>query len=122
MKIQGIVIRGQQLGRRLGFPTANIDAEELPVGNGVYASTVELDGRRYRAMSNVGIRPSVDGKCRLLETYIFDFEGDLYGHTLTVEQLCKIRDERKFSSVDELKERLRLDAEHIGSMSDEMLK
>ena len=113
MKIEGVVIKGQQLGRRLGYPTANIDAEELQIGNGVYASTVELDGRIYRAMSNVGIRPSVDGKCRLLETYIFDFEGDLYGRRLSVELGQKIRDEQKFSSVDELRERLHIDAAHI---------
>lgn len=110
------MIRGQQLGRKLGFPTANIDAEGLQIGNGVYASTVELDGAVYRAMSNVGIRPSVDGKRRLLETYIFDFEGDLYGRTLTVELQQKIRDERKFSSVDELRERLHIDAEHIRNL------
>ena len=116
MKIEGTVIKGQQLGRRLGFPTANIDAEGLAVENGVYASTVELDGRRYVAMSNVGVRPSVDGKRRLLETYLFDFDGDLYGRCLTVELGCKIRDERKFSSVDELKDRLKLDAEHIRSL------
>ena len=116
MKIEGTVIRGQQLGRKLGFPTANIDAEGLSVENGVYASTVEFDGRRYRAMSNVGIRPSVDGRQRLLETYIFDFEGDLYDRTLSVELLQKIRDERKFSSVAELKERLHIDADHIRNL------
>lgn len=116
MKIEGTVIRGQQLGRKLGFPTANIDAEGLQVENGVYASTVELDDKSYRAMSNVGIRPSVDGKRRLLETYIFDFEGDLYGRRLSVELEQKIRDERKFSSVDELKERLQADAAQIRNL------
>lgn len=116
MKIEGTVIRGQQLGRKLGFPTANIDAEGLQVENGVYASTVELDDKSYRAMSNVGIRPSVDGKRRLLETYIFDFEGDLYGRRLSVELGQKIRDERKFSSVDELRERLQADAAQIRNL------
>ena len=116
MKIEGTVIRGQQLGRKLGFPTANIDAEGLQVENGVYASTVELDDRSYRAMSNVGIRPSVDGKRRLLETYIFDFEGDLYDRRLGVELGQKIRDERKFSSVDELRERLQADAAQIRNL------
>ena len=104
------------MGRKLGFPTANIDAEGLEVGNGVYASTVEIDGRRYRAMSNVGVRPSVDGKRRLLETFVFDFEGDLYDRQLAVELGPKIRDERKFASVDELKERLQIDAEQIRNM------
>ena len=113
MRVEGTVIKGEQLGRKLGFPTANIDAEGLQIENGVYASTVEMDGQLYRSMSNVGIRPSVDGKRRLLETYIFDFEGDLYGRQLCVELGRKIRDERKFSSVEELKERLHLDAAHI---------
>lgn len=115
--IEGTVIGGQQLGRRLGFPTANMDAEGVDVANGVYASAVEIDGVRYRAMSNVGVRPSVDGRKRLLETYVFDFDGDLYGRTLRVELLDKIRDERKFASVDELRERLVLDADHIRSLA-----
>lgn len=116
MKIHGIVIKGQQLGRKLGFPTANIDAEGLQIANGVYASTVEINEHLYRAMSNVGIRPSVDGKRRLLETYIFDFDGDLYGTCLEVELGAKIRDEQKFASVDELKERLYIDAEYIRNL------
>lgn len=116
MKIEGTVIRGQQLGRKLGFPTANMDAEGLPVDNGVYASTVELEGEHFRAMSNVGVRPSVDGKRRLLETYIFDFDGDLYGKCIVVDLQQKIRDERKFASVDELKERLHIDAAHIRNL------
>ena len=116
MKIEGVVIKGQQLGRKLGFPTANIDAENIRIDNGVYASTVCIGGRVYRAMSNIGIRPSVDGKRRLLETYIFEFDGDLYGQLLTVELGQKIRDEHKFASIEELKERLHIDAEHIRNM------
>lgn len=117
MIIEGEVIHGQQLGRRMGFPTANIDMTAVAdVENGVYASRVEIDGRMYRAMSNVGVRPSVDGRSRLLETCIFDFDGDLYGRRLRVELLQKIRDERKFASIDELKRRLEQDAAHIRSL------
>lgn len=112
MIIKGEVIRGAQLGRRLGFPTANIDAQNLDnIANGVYASTVEIDGCRYAAMSNVGMRPSVDGTTRLLETHLFDFDGDLYGKEIEVKLLRKIRDEKRFASIEELRCQLERDAE-----------
>ena len=118
MIVEGEVIHGQQLGRRLGFPTANIDVEHVDnIENGVYLSRVEIDGHTYWAMSNVGVRPSVDGRQRLLETCVFDYSGDLYGRILRVELLQKIRDERKFASVDELKSRLEQDAAHIRSLA-----
>lgn len=112
MIIKGEVIRGAQLGRKLGFPTANIDAQDIDIkDNGVYASTVEVDGKIYKAMSNIGLRPSVDGTTRLLETHIFDFEGDLYGRVLEIELLRKIRDEKRFASIDELRQQLERDAQ-----------
>lgn len=109
--IKGIVIKGQQLGRKMGFPTANIDAQEKRVENGVYRSMVRIDGKSYRAMTNVGLRPSVDGRTRLLEAHLFDFDGDLYGRRIQVELLEKIRDERKFASIEELRTQLEIDAE-----------
>ena len=109
--IKGIVIKGQQLGRKMGFPTANIDAQEKRVENGVYRSMVRIDGKSYRAMTNVGLRPSVDGRTRLLEAHLFDFDGDLYGRRIQVELLEKIRDERKFASIEELRAQLEIDAE-----------
>lgn len=111
MIIKGVVIHGAQLGRKMGFPTANIDARDIDViENGVYLSQVEIEGKIYKAMSNVGLRPSVDGKTRLLETHIFDFEGDLYGQTITVNLVKKIRDEQRFNTLDELQQQLRTDA------------
>lgn len=108
--IEAEVIRGQQLGREMGFPTANMDiAERTDIENGVYRSSVEVDGRDYFAMSNVGVRPSVDGKTRLLETHLFGYCGDLYGRRLCVRLEEKIRDERKFASIDELKSQLAAD-------------
>lgn len=113
-KVEGVVIGGNKLGRTLGFPTANMDvADRNDLENGVYRSEVEIDGRCYRAMSNVGVRPSVDGRTRLLETHIFDFHGDLYGRVLCVTLIEKIRDERKFSSVEELRAQLEYDKEQI---------
>lgn len=112
MVIRGEVIRGAQLGRKMGFPTANIDAKGLTdVENGVYASEVVLCDKRYSAMSNVGLRPSVDGTTRLLETHLFDFDGDLYGEIIEVRLLRKIRDERRFASIDELRAQLERDAQ-----------
>ena len=109
--IKGFVIKGQQLGRKMGFPTANIDAHEKSVENGVYRSKVRIDGKSYRAMTNVGLRPSVDGRTRLLEAHLFDFDGDLYGQCIQVELLEKIRDEKKFATIEELRAQLEIDAE-----------
>ena len=91
--IKGEVIHGAQLGRKMGFPTANLDACELnDIENGVYRSTVIIDGATYRAMSNIGLRPSVDGRCRLLETHLFDFHGDIYGRVIEVRLLAAAED------------------------------
>lgn len=112
--VKGVVIGGNRLGRKLGFPTANIAINDnLAVDNGVYCSRVYVEGEAYVAMTNVGVRPSVDGSKRLLETHLFGFEGLLYGLTLRVELLEKIRDERKFSSVDELREQIAKDSEKV---------
>ena len=116
MIIEGEVIHGQQLGRKMGFPTANMEVEGVNVDNGVYMSSVRIDGCEYRAMSNVGVRPSVDGRRRLLETFIFDYHGDLYGRYLRVELLHKVRDEKKFNSIEELKSQLERDCAHILSL------
>lgn len=116
LTIEGEVIHGAKLGRRMGFPTANMEVGGVDVENGVYLSRVSIDGREWKAMSNVGVRPSVDGKCRLLETHIFDFRGDLYGRRLSVCLIRKIRDERRFASVDELRAQLQADYEFIGSL------
>ena len=112
--VEGVVIGGNRLGRKLGFPTANIAIDDsLAVENGVYSSKVYVDGEEYVAMSNVGVRPSVDGSKRLLETHLFGFKGLLYGLTLRVELYDKIRDEKKFSSVDELREQITKDSDEI---------
>ena len=112
--IEGVVIGGNQLGRKLGFPTANIDMSQYPdIENGVYCSKVVVDGQAYVAMTNVGVRPSVDGSRRLLETHLFGFEGLLYGLKLRVELYEKIRDEKKFSSVEELRKQIEQDSNKI---------
>ena len=112
--VEGVVIGGNRLGRRLGFPTANIAiGDDLSVENGVYASKVYVEGEEYRAMTNIGVRPSVDGSKRLLETHLFGFQGLLYGLSLRVELYDKIRDEKKFASVEELREQITKDSNQI---------
>ena len=110
MIIKGEVIHGAQLGRKMGFPTANIDAHDIKVDNGVYYSQVRLANKLYNAMSNIGLRPSVDGQTRLLETHIFGFAGDLYGQEIEVDLKLKIRNEQRFASIDELQRQLEKDA------------
>lgn len=117
--VEGVVIGGNRLGRRLGFPTANIDMSQYPdIENGVYCSKVVVDGQAYVAMTNVGVRPSVDGSRRLLETHLFGFDGLLYGLKLRVELYEKIRDEKKFSSVEELRKQIEQDSNKIKELMD----
>lgn len=112
--IRGVVEHGRRLGRRLGFPTANLSVPESErVEDGVYASRATVDGVRYRAMSNLGRNPSVGGGERRLETHIFGFSGSLYGRVLEVELLLRIRDERKFATVEELQAQIEKDREQI---------
>lgn len=112
--IEGVVEHGRRLGRELGFPTANI-AVSGPVGaeDGVYGSRVEIDGRTYDAMSNLGCNPSVGGGERRLETHIFGFDGELYGRKLRVELLSKIREERKFDTIEELRAQIEADKKYV---------
>lgn len=95
------------------MPTANmaLPKEKLLPPNGVYASLTELDGKQYPGVSNVGVKPTVGAeKERLVETYLFDYSGDLYGKTLKVSLCAFERPEMKFGSVEELKGRMEQDA------------
>jgi len=111
--IEAEVIHGKKIGRALGFPTANMSLEGYDVERGVYRSAVTIDGVEYRAMSNVGIRPSVGGKELLLETHVIGYSGDLYGRRLCVRLVEKLRDEKRFSSIGDLKEQLMRDYDSI---------
>ena len=109
----GVVVAGNHLGRTIGFPTANMRLYEplkLLPGNGVYSVEVESLGRRFRGMCNIGTRPTVNaGKDTTVETNIFNFDEDIYGLDLKVTFLKKIRDERRFPSLEALKAQLILD-------------
>lgn len=107
--ISGEVVKGKQLGRTLGIPTANQipDREKLLPPNGVYASKVKLDGVCYFGMTNIGIRPTVENtEQKNVETFLFDYEGNLYGKNITVQLLQHERPEQCFDSVERLKEQL----------------
>lgn len=109
----GVVVAGNHLGRTIGFPTANIRLYEplkLLPGNGVYSVEVESLGRKFRGMCNIGTRPTVNsGTDTTVETNIFDFDEDIYGLDLKVTFLTKIREERRFESLDALKTQLEQD-------------
>ena len=111
--LTGKVVPGHQLGRRLGFPTANLLLpEELAVPKfGVYACRCLVDGVRYGAVTNVGTRPTVAGMGITVETWLLDYSGDLYGREITLEFLKFLRPEFKFPSLTDLQEAIRADAE-----------
>jgi riboflavin kinase/FMN adenylyltransferase len=115
IEIEAEVIHGKKIGRALGFPTANMTLDGYDVERGVYRSEVTICGQEYRAMSNVGIRPSVGGKELLLETHVIGYEGNLYGQRLKVRLVEKIRDEKRFGSISDLKEQLMRDYNYIAN-------
>ena len=114
---EGVVIEGNKLGRTIGYPTANLhisSEEKLIPGNGVYAVTVlirdsSVASKVYKGMMNIGLRPTVDGKKKVIEVNIFDFDADIYGQTLQVHLQKYLRGEVKFNGLDELKEQLKQD-------------
>ena len=111
--LYGVVVAGNRLGRTIGFPTANMQLYEplkLVPSNGVYAVDVEVLGRCFRGMCNIGIRPTVGGTVRTIETHILDFDEDIYGLPLQLRFLARIRDERRFPSLDALRNQLVADA------------
>ena len=121
--IYGKVVSGYQEGRKLGFPTANLDLSgsgQLVPANGVYGVKVRLqDSMQYRrGMMNIGTRPTFNGKNLSIEAYIFDFSGDIYGQTLVAAFIHRIRDEHKFDSAEELAEQMRNDAKIIEEQFD----
>ncbi|MBO4327946.1 MAG: bifunctional riboflavin kinase/FAD synthetase [Bacteroidales bacterium] len=117
--VSGMVVRGNEIGRTLGFPTANLDlpVEFMMIDNpGVYACETVIEGKRYQAMANIGSRPTIGDRAEgdfIIEVNIFDFDGDLYGQTLKVWFFDRIRDEEKFSGLDALKAQLERDREKV---------
>lgn len=114
--LHGEVIKGDQRGRTIGFPTANLDVWEEKVipANGVYATWIILpNGERWMSATNVGVRPTVDGQSMRIEAYLLDFEGDLYGQDLGLEFVKRVRGEKRFSGLAELKDQIDADVAEI---------
>ena len=110
--LTGTIVKGRQLGRTIGFPTANLqidDAVKLIPANGVYAVDVEQGGQTYGGMLNIGFRPTVAGDHQTIETYIFDFDKDIYGEHMTLRFRAFLRPEQKFNGLPALMEQLHLD-------------
>jgi riboflavin kinase/FMN adenylyltransferase len=110
--ICGTVLTGDKIGRKLGFPTANLDVANLILPpDGVYSAVTSVDGRRFRVALNIGKRPTISQPQPQLrvEAHLLDFSGELYGQELEVEIGSKLRDERKFASPEDLKSQISLD-------------
>lgn len=109
---EGLVVEGNKIGRTIGFPTANMhisSEEKLIPANGVYAVTISMDNELFTGMMNIGVRPTVDGKKRVIEVNIFNFNRDIYGRTLVIRLEKFLRGEVKFNGLDELKAQLNAD-------------
>jgi riboflavin kinase/FMN adenylyltransferase len=124
-RLKGTVVAGRQVGRTLGFPTANIaveDACKVCPGMGVYAVRVHLDGARYKGMLSVGNRPTFHGEDLAIEVHLLHFTGSIYGQSVEVEFLHYLRSNRRFDSPDALKTQLNEDRQAVESsmMNDEM--
>ena len=112
--LNGTVVSGFRVGHRIGYPTANLqvnDSRKIIPAHGVYAVRVEVDGRMYGGMLNIGCRPTLaNGDNTTIEVHIFDFSADIYQHPLRLSFVQRIREERRFASVEELVEQLHRDA------------
>mgnify|MGYP003338035735 CR=1 FL=1 len=110
--LDGTVVEGAKRGRTIGFPTANLATEnELLPPNGVYATTATIDGVVYASVTNIGVRPTVDQSGALsIETHIFDLDADLYGRRARIGFVQRLRDERRFESLDALKAQIAEDS------------
>jgi len=113
--LSGKIIKGDELGRKIGYPTANLKISEkykLKPQNGVYLIRTKLEKQTYFGMMNIGIRPTISAKNNQIETHLFNFNGNLYDHEMTLEILEKIRVEKKFESIEKLKIQLDIDKKH----------
>jgi riboflavin kinase/FMN adenylyltransferase len=110
--LTGTIVEGEHLGGKIGIPTANLDFEnEIVPAKGVYVSRASLNGQTYCSVTNVGVRPTFQGKRLTVEAHLLDFSGELYGSRMELHFLHKLRDEMRFAGVDELKAQIQSDIE-----------
>ena len=122
--LSGQVVSGNGRGRTLGFPTANLEMQPdqaLP-GDGVYATIAHVDRRTMPSVTNIGVRPTFKDTKHLVETYIFDYEGDLMGQKFTIHLVDKIRDEQRFDTAEALKAQIRMDVEQARRILSERME
>jgi riboflavin kinase/FMN adenylyltransferase len=112
-ELRGVVEPGDRRGRTIGFPTANVRSLDNLVtpGRGVYACSVALAGKPHPAATNIGLRPTIDGTRYTVEVFVLDFDGDLYGQTLHVQFLSRLREERKFDGLPALVAQIQRDVD-----------
>tara|TARA_Y100000385_G_scaffold253980_1_gene278494 strand:+ start:324 stop:1250 length:927 start_codon:yes stop_codon:yes gene_type:complete len=111
-QLSGYVIKGEQIGRTLGFPTANIQLTvnyKLIPKTGVFAVMIHVQGKNYKGMLNIGFRPTVEGNSKTIEVNIFDFNKDIYGEEISITLVKRLRDEKKFKSLEALKKQITSD-------------
>jgi len=110
--VEGVIIRGNRRGHTIGFPTANLKPHNRVIPKyGVYATATLIQGKWRRSITNIGVRPTFENDADpSIETYVFDFDRDLYGDVLRVRFLHRLRDERKFNGIDELKAQIEKDS------------
>jgi len=113
--LEGAIVEGRRIGRTMGFPTANMRLYEplkLLPEDGVYVVWVEYAGRTFRGITNIGKRPTIaDGNERSIETHLLDFDEDIYGLSIKIEFVTRVREEKRFESIDQLKEQIAKDKE-----------
>jgi riboflavin kinase/FMN adenylyltransferase len=115
-ELSGIVVKGQQLGRQLGYPTINIarSFEQVTPQNGIYAGSCDTPLGTFRAAVSIGVRPTLGDGPRTIEAFLLDYPGEaLYGHGVTLRLLTRLRGEERFASLEELKEQIRKDVEAV---------
>jgi riboflavin kinase / FMN adenylyltransferase len=120
--LRGEVVVGDRRGRTIGFPTANVvpETEAVVPARGVYAGFVLVGDKQFAACTNVGVAPTFGREESRVEAYLLDFEGDLYGRFVDVGFTRRIRGEKKFSGLDELKAQIRRDVEEARSVADDL--
>lgn len=111
-RIEGEVISGDKRGRTIGFPTANLKVweEQVIPANGVYACYAALGTERHKAVTNIGVRPTFNGTELRIEAHLLDFDRDIYGHTLRLEFMARLRGEQRFDGIEALIAQIRADA------------
>ncbi|MCC5921095.1 MAG: bifunctional riboflavin kinase/FAD synthetase [Cyclobacteriaceae bacterium] len=125
-ELNGEVVQGERLGRTLGFPTANLSLDfkhKLIPKDGVYAVYAHVGGKKYRGMLNIGQRPTVSNQGKKsIEVHILDFSSDIYGESMRIDMVSRVRDEQAFKGKDALVEQLHRDREDIEKLLDEQTK